>query len=149
MQENEALCQALNGPIITGAGRFLCGESVYAKAHSFRRWESVRMPIEHDIAQDIEDRERRIELLVKRLPSRIQAAVHWLRRPQARWVRMPAGVFFILGGFLAILPVFGLWMLPLGVLLLSDDVPPLQHLTNKALAWVEAKRPHWMGLPHL
>ncbi|WP_086654134.1 hypothetical protein [Acetobacter malorum] len=107
------------------------------------------MAIEHDIAQEIKDRERRIELLVKRLPARMQDAVHWLRRPQARWVRMPAGVFFILGGCLAILPVFGVWMLPLGFLLLSDDVPPLQRLTNKALAWVEAKRPHWMGLPKL
>ncbi|MBS1001637.1 hypothetical protein JK169_11580 [Acetobacter persici] len=107
------------------------------------------MLTEHEIAQDLEDRERRIELLVRQLPARIQAAVHWLRRPQARWVRMPAGVFFILGGCLAVLPVFGIWMLPLGVLLLSDDVPPLQRVTNKALAWVEAKRPHWMGLPRL
>lgn len=68
-----------------------------------------------EISQDIDERERRIELLVRRLPARVQAVVHWLRRPQARWVRMPAGVFFILGGCLAILPVFGLWMLPLGI----------------------------------
>lgn len=102
-----------------------------------------------EISQDIDERERRIELLVRRLPARVQAVVRWLRRPQARWVRMPAGVFFILGGCLAILPVFGLWMLPLGILLLSDDVPPLQRLTNRALAWVETRRPHWMGLPHL
>ncbi len=107
------------------------------------------MQIEHKITQEIDDRERRIGLLVRRLPARMQAAVHWLRRPEARWVRMPAGVFFIFGGCLAILPVFGLWMLPLGVLLLSDDVPPLKRITNKMLAWVETKRPHWLGSPHL
>lgn len=107
------------------------------------------MPTGYEAAQDNADRERRIDLLVQRLPARIQTVVHWLRRPQARWVRMPAGVFFILGGCLAILPVFGIWMLPLGIVLLSDDVPPLQRLTNRVLAWVEAKHPNWMGLPPL
>lgn len=107
------------------------------------------MLTEEEVFQEIRDRERRIGLLVKRLPVRMQTFVHRLRQPEARWVRMPAGVFFILGGCLAILPVFGLWMLPLGVLLLSEDVPSLKRLTNRALAWVERKRPHWLGLPHL
>ena len=32
----------------------------------------------------------------------------------------------ILGSFLAILPVFGLWMLPIGLMLLALDVPLLR-----------------------
>ena len=70
-----------------------------------------------------------------------------LRRPSAIWMRVPAGVLLILGGFLAILPIFGLWMLPLGVVLLSDDVPPLRRMTGRILAWIEHRHPHWMGLP--
>ena len=62
-------------------------------------------------------------------------------------MRVPAGVLLILGGFLAILPIFGLWMLPLGVVLLSDDVPPLRRMTGRILAWIEHRHPHWMGLP--
>jgi hypothetical protein len=31
-----------------------------------------------------QERERRLELLVRRLPFRIQSAVRWLRRPDAR-----------------------------------------------------------------
>jgi len=31
-----------------------------------------------------------------------------------------------LGVFLAILPVFGLWMMPVGLILLAIDVPPLK-----------------------
>ncbi len=33
---------------------------------------------------------------------------------------MGAAVFLILGGFLSVLPVFGLWMLPLGLALTRD-----------------------------
>jgi hypothetical protein len=93
------------------------------------------------------ERDRRIALLARRLPGWMQSAVHRLRRPGARWVRIPAGLLLIAGGFLAILPVFGLWMLPLGVFLLAEDVPPLRRLTDRALAWIEHRHPRWMGLP--
>ena len=49
---------------------------------------------------------------------------------------MPAGLFLILGGFLAILPVFGLWMLPLGFMLLADDIPPLRRFRDRVLNWL-------------
>lgn len=93
-----------------------------------------------------DDRERRIQLLVLRLPEKMQSMVHWLRRPQAKYVRMPAGILLICGGCLAILPVFGLWMLPLGMMLLAEDVNCLRKLTDKILAWIERRKPHWMGL---
>lgn len=91
-------------------------------------------------------RERRLELLVRRLPRRIQSTVRWLRRPAARWVRIPAGVLLMAASLLSILPIFGLWMLPLGLVLLAEDVPPLRHATGRGLAWIEHHRPHWMGL---
>ncbi len=92
-------------------------------------------------------REERLQRLLTRLPQRIRDAVTWLRRPEAKWVRIPAGILLICGSVLAILPVFGLWMLPLGVVLLSDDVPSLRRLTGRCLAWVERKHPNWMGDP--
>ena len=55
----------------------------------------------------------------------------------------------MVGGFLAILPVFGLWMLPLGLVLLAEDIAPLRRLTDRGLVWIEYRRPHWMGLPRL
>jgi hypothetical protein len=51
-----------------------------------------------------------------------------------------------MGGFLSILPIVGLWMLPLGLVLLAEDIPPLRRATNRVLAWIEHRRPHWMGL---
>ena len=49
----------------------------------------------------------------------------------------------LLGGCLAILPVLGLWMLPLGLVLLAEDVPALRRLTDRCLDWIEHRRPHW------
>lgn len=91
-------------------------------------------------------RERRLELLIRRLPMRLQSAIHWLRKPSSRWARIPGGIVLILGSLLSILPIFGLWMLPLGLVLIADDVKPLRLLTGRVLAWIERKHPHWLGL---
>ncbi len=89
--------------------------------------------------------EQLLERLIDRLPSNLQASVRWLRRPSSRWVRIPAGVLLIGGGFLGMLPILGLWMLPLGLILLADDVPPLRAWRDRTLTWIERRRPHWLG----
>jgi hypothetical protein len=53
-------------------------------------------------------------------------------------------VLLIGGGLLSILPGFGLWMLPLGLLLLAEDIPPLRRGRDRALDWIERRRPHWI-----
>jgi hypothetical protein len=85
-------------------------------------------------------REQRLELLIDRLPRRLQSFVRWLRRPSSRWVRIPVGVLLIAGSFLSILPVFGLWMLPLGIVLLAEDIPWLRQATWRLPDWIER---HW------
>ncbi|HSU98882.1 MAG TPA: hypothetical protein VLI91_02135 [Roseiarcus sp.] len=91
------------------------------------------------------DPERRLRRLLRRLPSRMQAVTRWLRKPASRWARIPAGILLILGGCLAILPLFGLWMLPLGLMLLADDVPALRRLRDLLLDWLERRRPNWFA----
>ena len=59
---------------------------------------------------------------------------------------LPTGLLLIVGSIFSILPILGLWMLPLGLVLLAEDVKPLRHLTDRALVWIEHRRPHWMGL---
>jgi hypothetical protein len=49
-----------------------------------------------------------------------------LRRPGARLIRLPIAIVLVLGGFLAVLPFFGLWMIPVGLLLIAADLPALQ-----------------------
>jgi hypothetical protein len=89
--------------------------------------------------------ERRIEQLIDRLPVKLQSTLRWLRRPSSRLVRIPAGLLLICGGFLSILPVFGLWMFPLGFILLAEDVPPIRWARDRLLDWIERRRPHWLG----
>ena len=62
-------------------------------------------------------REQRLDRLIGRLPQRLQTVLRWLRKPSARWLRILVGVLLIFGSVLSILPLFGLWMLPLGLLL--------------------------------
>lgn len=87
--------------------------------------------------------EAHIEKLLARSPNWIAQWVHRLRRPRARWVRLPVAALLIPGGFLSFLPVFGLWMLPLGLLLLAVDIPVLKHLLYRFINWLAVKRPHW------
>jgi hypothetical protein len=104
-----------------------------AKSVADRRRETG--PGEHD--------HRLIEKLIRRLPQRMRAATHWLRRPSSRWVRIPAGVLLVFGGFLSILPVFGLWMLPFGLFLLAEDLPPLRRARGRMLDHMQRRWPHW------
>lgn len=87
--------------------------------------------------------DHRLDRLIEQLPDRWRRAVQWLRRPAARWARIPAGVFFIIGGVLAVLPILGLWMIPIGVILLAEDIPALRRLRDRVLDWLERRRPHW------
>ena len=89
-------------------------------------------------------RERRLERLIERLPQRAQPAIRWLRRPSSRWLRIPAGMLLVIGGLLSILPLLGIWMLPLGLALLAEDVPALRRLRDRLLLWIERHRPHWL-----
>jgi hypothetical protein len=70
------------------------------------------------------EHERRLQRLIRRLPGKMQAITRWLRRPASRWARIPAGVLLIIGGCLSILPFLGLWMLPLGLVLLHSAPAP-------------------------
>jgi hypothetical protein len=74
-----------------------------------------------------------------KLPARPARFVNWLRQPSSRLVRIPLAVLLILGGIFSILPVLGLWMLPLGLLLFAQDVPMLRPPLIRLLAWVERK----------
>jgi hypothetical protein len=69
--------------------------------------------------------DRIYDKLARRFP-RIGGFLSWVRRPSSRLLRIPLGILLILGGIFSFLPVLGVWMLPLGLILLAIDFPPLQ-----------------------
>ncbi len=74
-----------------------------------------------------------------KLPPRGARFFSWLRKPSSRLVRIPLAILLILGGIFSILPVLGLWMLPLGLVLFAQDVPFLQGPMARMLGWIERK----------
>lgn len=72
-------------------------------------------------------------------PDRVARAIRWMRSPASRKVRIPLGLLFIAGGLLWFLPVVGLEMLPIGLLLVAQDVPFLQKPVGRGMLWLERK----------
>jgi hypothetical protein len=74
-----------------------------------------------------------------KLSPRPAGFVRWLRRPSSRLVRIPLAILLVVGGIFSFLPILGLWMLPLGLLLIAQDVPFLQAPLARMLGWIERK----------
>jgi hypothetical protein len=87
-------------------------------------------------APDLDEQLKRLE---KRLPRRLARIVDWLRRPSSRRYRVPAAIILILFGLVGFLPIVGLWMIPLGLILIAEDVPALRPPLARFIAWLERK----------
>jgi hypothetical protein len=98
-----------------------------------------RSPEGLPVSTDTRHLDRHLEALERNLPERPAGWIRRLRQPRARMVRISAGIAFLCGGVLGFLPVLGFWMVPLGLLLLAYDVPPLRHPTVRALDWLERR----------
>ena len=90
------------------------------------------------------DGDWRLEKLIDRLPPRLRQVSRSLRQPSRRGLRIFAGLLLIVGGILAFLPLLGVWMLPLGLALLAEDVPVLRSLRSRLLDWIERRHPTWL-----
>jgi hypothetical protein len=75
--------------------------------------------------------------LLASLPAPVARGFQSLRHPSKRWVRIPLGVLCIGGGVVGFLPILGFWMVPVGALLLAEDVPALKRPTMRALGAVQ------------
>lgn len=85
---------------------------------------------------------RQFDLLEARVPA-VRGFLRWVRKPSLWFVRVPIGFLLVLGGIFSILPVLGLWMLPLGLLLLALDLPFLQAPVNWAIIVLRRKWDLW------
>lgn len=69
--------------------------------------------------------------------------LEWLRRPGAWLIRIPLGLLLVIGGIFSFLPVLGIWMLPLGLLLLALDVALLRDPVSGAIVRGSRKWQTW------
>jgi hypothetical protein len=60
--------------------------------------------------------------------------------PASRIGRMALGGVFIAGGLVGFLPVVGFWMVPVGLLILSIDVPAVRRRRRRIALWWGRRR---------
>jgi purine-cytosine permease-like protein len=66
-------------------------------------------------------------------------ARYGIKLPQDRRYRIALGWSLVVGGFLGFLPVVGFWMLPLGVVVLSVDLPWVRRQRRRFAVWWERR----------
>ena len=60
--------------------------------------------------------------------------------PRSQFARILIGIALIFGGFLGFLPILGFWMIPLGLLVLSVDLPVVRRLRRRLTVWWHGRR---------
>jgi hypothetical protein len=94
--------------------------------------------------------DRQLESIARAVPM-LRRPLTALRRDSWRLVRVPVALLLIAGGVVSFLPFLGIWMLPLGLLLLAIDLRflrgPLSALLIRGrrrlqiwMAWWRARR---------
>ena len=78
-----------------------------------------------------------------RLSPRLRALLDRLRGRSAAVFRVPAGLALVAGGLLSVLPGLGLWMLPVGLLVLAVDLPAQRPAVSAALIRLRRRWTLW------
>ncbi|WP_309085435.1 PGPGW domain-containing protein [Chelativorans sp.] len=60
--------------------------------------------------------------------------------PRSRLARILIGALFVILGIFGFLPVLGFWMVPLGLFILSYDVPAARRLRRRLEVWWHRRR---------
>jgi hypothetical protein len=89
------------------------------------------------------DLNQQFERLEKKLPGGMGRFVRWLREPSSRWVRIPAAILLIAAGFIGFLPILGFWMVPLGLVLIAQDIPFMRKPIARLIDWLLTKWERW------
>ncbi len=64
---------------------------------------------------------------------------HW-HLPKSKPLRIGLGIVLVGCGFLGFLPVLGFWMIPLGFLVLSVDLPAVRRWRRQLTVWWYRKK---------
>jgi hypothetical protein len=61
--------------------------------------------------------------------------------PRSRLLRILIGGALVLGGIFGFLPILGVWMVPLGLLILSIDIPRVRRWRRRFAVWFHRRYP--------
>ncbi len=60
--------------------------------------------------------------------------------PRSRVGRIVTGSALVVGGTLGFLPILGFWMVPLGLIVLSHDLPAVRRGRRRLAVWWASRR---------
>ena len=86
--------------------------------------------------------DRQFESLARLIPA-VRGPLDALRGTRWRLFRLPLAVLLIVGGVFSILPFLGIWMLPMGLLLLAVDLPFLRAPISALLIRIRRRLDVW------
>jgi hypothetical protein len=69
------------------------------------------------------------------MAAKIRFANRHFHLPQSKPLRLGLGILLVAGGLLGFLPVLGFWMIPLGLLVLSVDIPIVRRWRRQLAVW--------------
>jgi hypothetical protein len=69
------------------------------------------------------------------MPSKIRFANRQFHLPDSKPIRVGIGILLVAGGLVGFLPVLGFWMIPLGLLVLSVDIPVVRRWRRRLAVW--------------
>jgi hypothetical protein len=99
-----------------------------APAHHISRMNSARMMNELEV-KEAAPKPRRIEMFGR-----------GFNLPQSRWQRIALGIALMLGGLLWFLPILGIWMIPLGLFVLSLELASVRRLRRRLIVRFSKRR---------
>jgi hypothetical protein len=71
----------------------------------------------------------------------VRIGSYTLPLPRSRILRIVIGVLLMIGGLFSFLPILGVWMIPLGMLVLSVDVPVVRRWRRRFAVWLTRRHP--------
>jgi hypothetical protein len=82
-----------------------------------------------------------LDQFASRLPDKAGRFTRWITRSSSTVIRIPIGGALIAGGVAGFLPILGFWMVPLGLVVIAQDVPFLRPPMIRVLGWINTKLP--------
>ena len=79
--------------------------------------------------------------MVENTGGSVRLGSYRLPLPRSRLLRIGIGVLLVLFGCLGFLPILGFWMIPLGLLILSGDLPRVRRWRRRFAVWFSRRYP--------
>ncbi len=81
--------------------------------------------------------------------SKVRIGSYRLPLPRSRLLRIVIGGLLVVFGLFGFLPILGFWMIPVGLLVLSVDIPRVRRWRRRFAVWFARKYPATAAKLHI